>query len=321
MCRNFRTLKTAQPENASAMKLNAEKSALFHLTNRGVMQKNLHMNPPSGSIPRLHVLFTALVTTGLALLLGACASTENSVAYGMVGSDTNGRAPRSPSAESRKIGAITARPGLGTTLGHEYTDDSVATMFYRNNASTPDAVGSFHYNDKEGAKAMAEYLGDASKRGGSFKLAGGRVKASVETYGDKLPWYESNGKIFVIGEAGSSYSIVLENPGKERAEVVVSVDGLDVLSGTPASASRRGYVIPAKSEIRISGMKVNGKMRSFQFGSVRDSQAAKTGGEKGARNVGVVGVAVYVEDEAAAKLARIKEGMARDGARAFPGAN
>jgi hypothetical protein len=162
-------------------------------------------------------------------------------------------------------------------------------------------------------------LGDSSKRSGLFKLAGGRVKASLKTWGDTLPWYESNGKIFVIGEAGRNYSIVLENPGKEKVEVVVSVDGLDVLSGTPASASRRGYVIPAKSTIEIDGMRMNDKMHTFQFGSVRDSQAAKSGGEKGARNVGVIGVAVYVEDEAAAKMARIKEGMTRDDARAFPG--
>jgi hypothetical protein len=269
------------------------------------MQKNLHMKAKPDSIRRLHVITTSLVTAGLSLMLGACSGVYH---------DYSGAA--APATAKR---SIAERPGLGTTLGSEYTDNSVSTMFYRRNQSTPDAVDSFHYNDKEGAKAMADFLGDASKNSGSFKLAGGRVKASLKTWGDSLPWYESNGKIFVIGEAGRNYSIVLENPGKEKVEVVVSVDGLDVLSGTPASASRRGYVIPPKSEIHIGGMKYNGKMRSFEFSSVRNSQAAKTGGEKGARNVGVIGVAVYVEDEAAAKMARIKEGMARDDARAFPG--
>ncbi|QIF00292.1 hypothetical protein [Roseimicrobium sp. ORNL1] len=281
------------------------------------------MKAESDSIRRLHVLCTALVTGGLALLLGACASSSSSssVAYseGYIGGRTASGAV--PSTSPQKSKALESRPGLGTTLGSEYTDNSVATMFYRRSQSTPDAVGSFYYNDEEGAKAMSEFLGDSSKHTGSFKLAGGRVRALLDTgwYGGKLPWYESNGKIFVIGEAGRSYFIVLENPGKEKVEVVVSVDGLDTLSGTPASASRRGYVIPPKSEIRIDGMKYNGKMRRFEFGSVRDSQAAKSGGEKGARNVGVIGVAVYVEDEAAAKMARIKEGMTRDDARAFPG--
>ncbi|WP_113960913.1 hypothetical protein [Roseimicrobium gellanilyticum] len=281
------------------------------------------MKAEPDSIRRLHVLCAALVTAGLSFLLGACASSDGSLTYADSGGVGRGlRPPGSPpTAASQRSKALESRPGLGTTLGNEYTDNSVSTMFYRRNQSTPDAVGSFHYNDEDGAKAMADFLGDSSKHTGSFKLAGGRVKASLDTgwYGGKLPWYESNGKIFVIGQAGSSYSIILENPGKEKVEVVVSVDGLDTLSGTPASASRRGYVIPSKSQIRIDGMKYNGKMRRFEFGSVRNSQAAKTGGERGARNVGVIGVAVYVEDEAAAKMARIKEGMTRDDARAFPG--
>ena len=71
--------------------------------------------------------------------------------------------------------------------------------------------------------------------------------------------------------------------------------------------------------IRINGMKAGGKTRRFLFGSVKDSQAAKAGGETGARNVGVIGVAVYVEDEAAAKLVRAQEGLKRTEAQAFPG--
>jgi hypothetical protein len=289
------------------------------------MQKNLHMKAEPDSIRRLHVLCTALVTAGLTLLLGACASFDsNSVASseGYIG----GRAApgAGPATSPQKSKAMENRPGLGTTLGHGYTDRSVSTLFYRRNPSTPDATDSFHYNDAEGAKAMAELAGNASKHRGTFKLANGRLKASLEMAGETFDWYESGGRIFVIGEpvttySGGNYSIELENTGKERVEVVVSVDGLDVLSGTPASMSKRGYVIPKNGSISIKGMRMNCKMHTFQLGSVRDSHAAKSGGEKGARNVGVIGVAVYVEDEAAAKMARIKEGMTRDDARAFPG--
>ncbi len=207
-------------------------------------------------------------------------------------------APAPQSGLGRAI--LPDRPGLGTTLGSEYHDYSTSTQFYRRLPSSPDYVASFHYNDQEGAKAMAEFVGSGSKRSGSFKLAGGKLRASLQTWGDTLPWYEARGKIFVVGEAGRNYSITLENTTKDRLEVVVSVDGLDVLSGTAASTSRRGYVIPKDGKISIDGMRVGGKMRRFQFGSVRDSQAAKTGGEAGARNVGVVGLAVYVEDSAAA---------------------
>ncbi len=296
------------------------------------MQKNLHMNIRSAVMHRLHVIAAPLVTAGLGLLLASCASNSGGSSYSMMttpqsrigASSESSYAPSSPASSGTtwnrpKSFGLADRPGLGTTLGSEYYDRSSSTQFYRRSPSTPDGMGSFHYNDSEGAKAMAELMGTSFKHRGSFKLAGGRVRASLETWGDGLPWYESGGKIFVIGEAGHNYSIVLENTTRERVEVVVSVDGLDVLSGSAASMSKRGYVIPKGGRVSIDGMKVGSSMRRFEFGSVKDSQAAKSGGEKGARNVGVIGVAVYVEDSAAAKLARIKEGLARDDARAFPG--
>jgi hypothetical protein len=287
------------------------------------MQKNLHMSTAAAFLRRLHVFAAPFVTGAAALMLGACTSSvSGGREYVPPASRSFGTMPASPPSASD----YADRPGLGTTLGHEYTDRSQTTRFYRRNSSTPDAVGSFHYNDKEGAKAMSELAGSNDlKRGGTFRLAGGKLRAALETWdgpfiqGDRLPWYESDGRVFVIGESGRAYSIVLENPTRDRLEVVVSVDGLDVLSGTPASVSKRGYVIAAGKRIEIDGMKVNGKMRRFQFGSVRNSQAARSGGASGARNVGVVGVAVYVEDEAAARMARIQEGVARGDARAFPG--
>jgi hypothetical protein len=78
-----------------------------------------------------------------------------------------------------------------------------------------------------------------------------------------------------------------------------------------------GYVIPAESTIRIDSMRVGGVLRSLRFGSVADSQAASSLGEKGARNVGVIGVAMYEEDEIARRRRRVEENYVRDGARAF----
>lgn len=217
--------------------------------------------------------------------------------------------------------ALTNRPGLGTTLGGEIGDNSTDAHFYRRSFNQPDKLASFHYNDEEGAKAMAELSGKTSKHSGRFDLADGILRASLCAGwdDDRQSWYESGGKVFVIGGAGQRYNIELENTSKQRVEVVVSVDGLDVLDGASAAFTKRGYVIPARSAIHIRGMRSNGKLRSFEFGSVRDSQAAKTGGEKAARNVGVIGVALFIEDEEAAKRARIEEGMKRGDARAFPG--
>src|SRR5688572_18615917 len=114
------------------------------------MQKNLHMSTVAAFIRRLHVFAAPLVTGALSLMLGACASYDYS-------GGASSRAMEQGAAA--KTAAYAERPGLGTTLGHEYTDHSSATHFYRRSPSSPDAVGSFHYNDKEGAKAMSEMTG------------------------------------------------------------------------------------------------------------------------------------------------------------------
>jgi hypothetical protein len=98
---------------------------------------------------------------------------------------------------------------------------------------------------------------------------------------------------------------------------VVSVDGLDVLTGKPATIKGSGYVIaPGKSAL-IEGIKVGSVLRAFEFSKVSQSQAAKAYGEKGARNVGVIGIAMYEEDAVARKRALRNEGEVREGAQAF----
>ncbi len=64
-------------------------------------------------------------------------------------------------------------------------------------------------------------------------------------------------------------------------------------------------------------MRVGGVLRAFRFSSVADSRAATAFGAKGARNVGVIGVALYEEDEMARRRIRIEENYLREGARAF----
>lgn len=258
-----------------------------------------------------------------ALFLNSCASNESlsKANYESTQSRPGLRSGPVPGAQDSFARKLEDRPGLGTTLGHEVWDSTTDAHFYRRNHNTPDKLASFYYNDEEGAKAMAGMSGKPSKHSGRFELSDGTLRASLWTGWDdgRQSWYEAGGKVFVIGEAGRSYTIELENTSKQRVEVVVSVDGLDVLDSASAAFSKRGYVIPPRSTIHIRGMRSGGKLRSFEFGSVRESHAAKTGGEKAARNVGVIGIALFIEDEEAAKRARIEEGMKRGGARAFPG--
>jgi ATP phosphoribosyltransferase len=120
----------------------------------------------------------------------------------------------------------------------------------------------------------------------------------------------------VIGEAGQSYGIRLENRTKKRLEVVLSVDGINTMSGKTASPSQRGYVLEPKETYEVEGYQKNqNTVRVFQFGRAADSVAATKGG---ANNVGVIGMAVFEEDEARAKAELQQEQFLRNGASAFP---
>lgn len=226
-----------------------------------------------------------------------------------------------PPAQSRTHEiALDARPGLGTQLGREIQQDMTRTHFHRRNPSVPDATASFHYNDEEGAKLMAKLNGARFSHGGSFDLVPGKLRVSVKSgryHAQTFKHYNANGRVVVIGQPGTNYQIILTNLTRHRLEVVTSVDGLDVLSGRPALASGRGFVITEKSSISIPGMRVGGVLRAFQFSSVADSRVATAFGAKGARNVGVIGVAIYEEDELARRRVRIEENYLREGARAF----
>lgn len=275
------------------------------------VQKNLHMSR--------HTLYLA----GAASLLLVLASCESAMGPMTAESGTRSYMQPAPASAARQPLKSKAeeRPGLGTKLGGEIYDRSETTRFFRKQGELPDAIGSFHYNDDEGAKVMAGLTGSPHKHGGSFDLIPGKLEATVETRGwdsgNSFDHYEAGRKVFVIGKPGSSYRLRLRNLTGERMEVVVSVDGLDVLDGQPASVRKRGYVIDKRGTITIEGMRVKGALRELVFSTVSASRAASAFGEAGARNVGVIGVACYSEDVTARRRANVEESYMREGARAF----
>lgn len=116
----------------------------------------------------------------------------------------------------------------------------------------------------------------------------------VDTRGEILDTYRHKGGFYVQGEAGQRYSIRVSNPTSQRVEAVVSVDGLDVIDGETANfRSKRGYIVPARGNLQIDGFRVSTQaVAAFRFSSVASSYAGRKGK---ARNVGVVGVAVFTE--------------------------
>lgn len=116
----------------------------------------------------------------------------------------------------------------------------------------------------------------------------------VNERGDRLDTYQHRGRFYVNGQSGERYSIRVNNPTDRRVEAVISVDGLDVIDGETADfRSKRGYVVPARGNLVIDGFRVSTQsVAAFRFSSVSASYAGRKGK---ARNVGVVGVALFAE--------------------------
>jgi hypothetical protein len=102
------------------------------------------------------------------------------------------------------------------------------------------------------------------------------------------------GETHVLGDQGSRYILRVHNRSGRRIEAVVSVDGLDVIDGKPADfANKRGYLVSAYGYVDIEGWRLSEReAAAFRFAPIGESYAAKTGK---ARNVGVIGVAVFPE--------------------------
>ncbi len=116
--------------------------------------------------------------------------------------------------------------------------------------------------------------------------------------GSVLPTFRRGGRFYVLGDRGDRYSIRVTNPTAQRIEAVVSVDGLDVVDGDPASLSKRGYVIMPFGTLEVDGFRVSTEeVAAFRFSSVSRSYAGRKGK---ARHVGVIGLAVFEEKEAPA---------------------
>ena len=116
----------------------------------------------------------------------------------------------------------------------------------------------------------------------------------VDDTGRVLPTFRHRGGLYALGAAGERYAVRVRNGSPGRVEVVVSVDGRDVLDGRPADWKKRGYLVEPRGELSIEGFRIGeSSVGAFRFGAVSRSYAARMGD---ARDVGVIGVAVFAED-------------------------
>lgn len=288
---------------------------------------------------RIVTVSALLVTIVLSGCGGAGASYQASVRASAYAGDSAGVAPAAvtTSATSGGYGAPAAssgyeappsaeptpeqRAGLATQWGETRRSSVRTTSFVRADPSRPMALTSVHYNDASGSAVQASLA--SAERVPYVSLFdpvhGHRVDVSLrDEHGRPLPAYVMGDRTFVVGQAGQRYSIHIENRTPYRFETVVSVDGLDVIQGTDASLANRGYIVPAWGSVTIDGFRQSSEtVAAFRFGAVSSSYAAQMTGS--ARNVGVVGIALFAEAGVAAPASLVAEAQLRARANPFPG--
>ncbi|WP_374347388.1 hypothetical protein [Chitinimonas sp.] len=126
--------------------------------------------------------------------------------------------------------------------------------------------------------------------------------------------YRHRGSAWVAGEQGQDYQIRLRNLSGERVLVVLSVDGVNAISGQAAGYQQTGYVLGPYQETRVIGWRKSlDTAARFYFTQLSDSYAARTDRPD---NVGVIGAAVfrekrYVPPQTMAEAAPMPGGRAR----------
>ena len=111
--------------------------------------------------------------------------------------------------------------------------------------------------------------------------------------GQTLQVWRHDGRLFVAGQPGARYGLRVTNHTGGRVQVVLSVDGVNVLTGETAGYGQRGYVFNPYQSYDVSGWrKSDTEVAAFTFTPQSNSYAARTGRPT---DIGVIGIAAFRE--------------------------
>lgn len=134
--------------------------------------------------------------------------------------------------------------------------------------------------------ALCAWAGAAAAVGG---IADVTVYDRVENR--TLPIHYQNGRYYVVGKPGNEYQVRIANRGQGEILSVISVDGVNAVSGETANWSQTGYVLGGYQAFDVRGWRKSmDRIAVFFFTEHQNSYAARTGRP---HNVGVIGVAVF----------------------------
>ncbi|WP_149194679.1 hypothetical protein [Luteimonas suaedae] len=125
--------------------------------------------------------------------------------------------------------------------------------------------------------------------------AGSLVRLDVvdRDTGEWLPQHRHRGDAWVAGVPGRPYAVRITNDSDRRVLVVLSIDGVNAVTGETADPGQAGYVLAPWQSAEIAGWRKSlDDVARFVFTDLPDSYAARTGRPQ---HVGVIGVAVFAE--------------------------
>ena len=110
-----------------------------------------------------------------------------------------------------------------------------------------------------------------------------------------LDIHRHRGRQYVVGQPGHEYAIRIRNCNNRRVLAVVSVDGVNVVTGETAAPDQSGYVIEPYGYVTIEGWRKDlERTAAFYFSDPGDAYATRTGRPD---DLGVIGVALFRERE------------------------
>jgi hypothetical protein len=121
-----------------------------------------------------------------------------------------------------------------------------------------------------------------------------RVGMEILVDGRPLRTVNHEGRTYIpVSRLGTEYEIRVWNKGPRRVTAIVSVDGLSVMDGKPASAEKPGYIVAPRDDIVIKGWRRDrDTVAAFSFEEREKSYASRVGHPD---NIGVIGLIAIEE--------------------------
>jgi len=139
------------------------------------------------------------------------------------------------------------------------------------------------------------------------------VAVSVELDGSPAPLFpapDGSGRYYLEARQGRRYAVALANRTGERVGVVLTVDGLNAISGERDKGRGRMYVLDPWQRTTVQGWRTSlQEVRQFTFVDERASYAARSG--KANEKMGWIEIAAYRERRAFVRSAPRHELPAR----------